>query len=258
MTVVFRSREITANLQKNPSTSDVLQLLRMWRPGESAEDFQERVVEENLLGKASRRRVHDLVTRVLRRRYFPDDDVTLVVRLQAVLRSRLPRAVALKVLYYHTAAAEHLLYRVATDFLYEMRREGETIVRRSDLVRFIQKIDHDREYSTAVVERIARSAATTLRDFGILEGKAHKRIVPVHVPPELAAYMAYALRDEGHTGRQIVRHVDWRLFLLTEREAEEAIGQAAHLGHYVFASAGDIKRFDWKHSSLDEYVNAIT
>ena len=258
----YRSGDVNANLTKGAAgASDVLQLLRLWQDGESPADFQQRAIEENLLGKASRTRARDFVKSVLGRRYFPEGSEFPARHIQHLAATDLPREAVLQVLYYHAALAEHLLYLVSADFVYGLRTQGISEVSSAQTARFIRGLatsGHPTSgYSDAVVEKLAQTALTTLRDFGILEGKARKRIAPVRMPHTVVGYLVYALREEGDTARRIIDHPDWRLFLLTPREVEEAILEGARYGHYTYSAAGDIRRFDWHFDSLTDYVESV-
>jgi hypothetical protein len=260
--VPFRSTEVNANLTKGAADAgDLLQLLRLWDPSrETSADFQARAVEENLLGKPTRGRMSDFIKQVLARRYMPAGDDAPARHVARLSEAGVEREVLLKVLYYHAALAERLLYLVATELLYDAVRSGARSIRALDVGHFIHRLaaqDRAPTYSAGVIEKLAQSALTALRDFGIVEGKVRKRILAVRVPNEVIGYLVHALRDEGASARNIVQHPDWRLFLLDSGEVERAILEGAHHGHYTYSAAGDIRRFDFHHDSLADYVESL-
>lgn len=77
------------------------------------------------------------------------------------------------------------------------------------------------------------------------------------LPHEVVGYIAYALHEQDNSAKRIVEHPDWRLFLLRPNEVEEAILEGARHGHFTYSAAGDIRRFDWHHDSLDDYVKSL-
>lgn len=260
----YRAVELNANLTKGTANlPDVIQLLRLWEPDtESPEEFGIRAVEENLLGKTSRSRAADVVSRILQQRYFPNGRSQPGQHLRHVVTSRVPRRALDRLLYYHAALAEHLLYRCATELVYDHRTRGVDQVRKADVRRWLGMIEGEgtlpRTYSESVTERLAQHLLAALRDFGILQGKTHKRIAPVSVPDEVVGYVTYSLKDEGHSAKNIIEHQDWRLFLLHHREVEDRMFDVTALGYFSYQAAGDVRRFDWTYNSLDEYVDAIT
>jgi len=261
--VLYRSTELNANLTKGSgNVADVVRLLREWRAGESRADFLRRVVDENVLGRTTRARARDVAQNVLARRYLPDGGTEPAAQLAALVAAGASADVTGRVLYYHAALAEHLLYRVVAEPVYEARLRGVEWLSVFDLRRFIARLSAQgctvRPYSDAVVEKLAGAVLTALRDFRLVTGTRRKRIAPVHVPHEVVGYVVYALRDEDASAKRIVEHPDWQLFLLTPSEVELAILDADRHGHFRYQSAGDVRRFDWAHDSLDAYVHALT
>lgn len=255
-----RSTTINANLTKAAaSIPDVLQLLRLWEPEEELSEFRTRAVEQNLLGKSSRSRARDLFEAVFQRRYLGNGSGRPARLLKRLVTAGKPRDVVDRLLFYHAALAEHVLYRAAVDLVYEHRQRRRDRVTKEEMRRFIKALPRngDDPYSEAVLDKLAQRVLTALRDFRVLEGKVEKRIAPVRVPDEVVGYVTYALKEEGHSAKSIVDHKDWRLFLLTSREAEGRIADVGALGYFTYRAAGDIRRFDWAHDTLEEYVEAI-
>lgn len=261
MTAVLRAEAVNANLTKAAANlADVRELLRLWEPGdEDLSDFRERAVHENLLGKTSRSRTADVVQETFARRYAPNGGNRLATRLRRLVLSGLPRHVTDRILYYHAALAEHLLYRVATEVVYRERQRGGLFVNRDDVLALLDEIEREGgpAYSESVAAKLARSALTALRDFGILEGAVKKRIAPVRVPPVVAGYVVFSLKEEGLSANRIVSHDDWKLFLLSPGEAERAVVDAAGYGWFGYHAAGSVRRFDWTIKDIDEFVTDV-
>lgn len=261
--MAYRSTELNANLTKgSANVADVVRLLREWHPGEDRGVYLRRVVDENLLGRTTRARAHDVAQNVLGRRYLPAGGSEPAARLASLIVAGVPPDVVGRLLYYHAALAEHLLYRVVSEPIYESRLRGVEWLSVFDIRRFIAGLSASgptaRLYSDSVVEKLAGAVLTTLRDFRILTGTQRKRIAPVHVPHEVVGYVVHSLREEDASAKRIVEHPDWRLFLLTPAEVERAILDADRHGHFRYQSAGDVRRFDWIHDSLDSYAHALT
>jgi len=260
----YRSEQVNANLAKGAARAgEVLQLLEFWRrDGEpDPATFMQRAVQQNLLGKDSRKRASDVVRNVFGRRYFPNGSVTPGRYLAQLHESRVSREVVNLILYYHAALAERALYLIASELIFDRHSAGYESIATDDAVNFIEFLSTDGRadvvYSHEMKVKMAQSALTALRDFGILEGRARKRIAPVHVPHQVVAYVVHSLRDEGNSAKRIVEHDDWRLFLLTAHDVENACIEAAQYGHFGYHAAGSVRRFDWKFQSLEEYVDAL-
>jgi hypothetical protein len=259
----YRSTELNANLTKgSANVADVVRLLSEWRPGEDRGVYLRRIVDENVLGRTTRARARDVAQNVLARRYLPSGDTEAAARLASVVTASVPADVLRRLLYYHAALAEHLLYRVASGPIYESRFRGVELISVFEIRRFIAGLSAagltTGRYSESVVEKLAGSVLTALRDFRLVIGTQRKRIAPVHVPHEVVGYVVHSLREEDASAKHIVEHPDWRLFLLTPAEVESAILDADRHGHFRYQSAGDVHRFDWFHDSVDSYVNTLT
>ena len=259
----YRSGVLNANLTKGAaSLSDVLRLLELWDPdGESWLQFRERAVEWNLLGKTSRSRAADLLSNVFFRRYAADPSGQPARRLRQLAIAGVTRDALDRILYYHAALTEHLLYRCAADLVYDHRARGVHQLTKRDVLRYLRTLEEKgyfvRSYSDSVTEKLAKSVLTALRDFRLLEGSAKKRLAPVQVPAEVVGYVAYALREEVQSAKRIIEHNDWKLYLLYPREVEERMIDVSGFGYFDYHAAGDIRRFDWTYHSLDEYVAAL-
>lgn len=256
-----RTQEVNANLTKGAANlPDVRELLRQWQPDqESLDEFRHRAVEGNLLGKTSRSRIADVVEHTLLRRYAPADDRQLARRLRRLVLSDLPRHVTDLILYYHAALSERLLYRTATEVVYEERVRGKIFIDRDDVLHLLERVEDEGgpEYSESVRFKIAGATLTALRDFGILEGAVKKRIAPVRIAPEVTGYVVFSLKEEGLSANRIVNHPDWKLFLLSPAEAEGAVVDASGHGWFSYHAAGSVRRFDWSLGGIEEFVSHV-
>jgi len=149
---------------------------------------------------------------------------------------------------------------VATEVVYEQRQRGGLFVNRDDVLELLERIEEGGgpSYSASVSAKVAGAALTALRDFGILEGAVKKRIAPVRIPPEVAGYLVYSLKEEGLSANRIVTHQDWRLFLLTPTEAERTVVDASGHGWFRYHAAGSVRRFDWSMQTVEEFVARVT
>ena len=105
--------------------------------------------------------------------------------------------------------------------------------------------------------KVARGILATLRDFGILEGTAKKRIAPVYLPIESFAYIAFALHQEDVSGQNLVQHRDWLLFLFSPPVVEHMFLEADRHGLLRFQAAGKIVRVDFPAHSFEEMADVV-
>ena len=151
------------------------------------------------------------------------------------------------------------MYRYVTDVLYSQSRSGNQNVRSEDVATWLmsQVSDVDKAWTSTVARKVARGMLAALRDFGILEGANVKKIAPVHLPPSAGAIIAFCLCQLGSSGRDLVQHLDWRLFLLGEPGVERMLLECNQYGWLNFESAGGIYRVEFPSVTLKEYAHDV-
>ncbi len=88
-------------------------------------------------------------------------------------------------------------------------------------------------WSHSTREKLSRNVLTTLRDFGLLQGSASKRIVEPIVPPSVVQHLVRLLQAEGVSPEQIAHHPDWQLWLWDAAQAQKAIDNLSIEEHAV-------------------------
>jgi hypothetical protein len=85
-------------------------------------------------------------------------------------------------------------------------------------------------YSTRA--RLSRHALATMRDLGLLQGKASKQIVEPIVPPAVVQHLIRLLQEEGIPSEQIAHHPDWQLWLWDAARTQKDI-DSTHIEEHV-------------------------
>ncbi len=211
---------------------------------------------ENPFGKASRARVADILP-IFRQRFC--NDTKLARPLRVFARSRVAPDVLDEVLYFYAARNDRLLYDFVCQFLFEKRHDGSLEVRSEEARRFVETFVRRAGlvWAPGTVRRVTQGLLSTLRDFRILEGAVNKRIAPIYLPVEAFTYVAIALHSGGVSGAQLIRHPDWRLYLLSPDAVEQHFLEAHQHQLLSFHSAGRIVRIDFSTSNLEEVPLAL-
>lgn len=254
-------RRYTCNLMKGVALAESRQLLLEWQPGEDRASFSARVAGANLLGKASRRRVRDLVQSVFWPRFFAGN-VPPGELAQMMLKVISDTATAFRLVYYHAALADRLLYDFVTQWLLALYQEGRHQVVVDDGVAFIEKQIQSGlikpPWSENVKLKTAQGLLAACRDGGILRGTVKKEFAPVQLPRPVFLYMAYYLKGLVASAARLVAHPDWGLFLLTPTQVEELFLEAHQAGDLGFYCAGGIMRVEWPYPDLARFVRGFT
>ncbi len=238
--------------------SDTKTLFSHWDAGVSYQENIQNIRSQNLFGKASRARVNDIL-KIFRQRYLAEEQVT---RTLATLVKRLFNPAALdKILYFHSAKADRLLYDVVTKILLPLRSNGLDDINPSEVYRTITKWVNEGKTSSLwgeyTVRRVSQGVLATLRDFGVLQGAVNKRIAPLYLPIEAFCYVAFYLKEHVSSGERLLNSDDWKLFFLFKDGVERFLMEAQQRGFLEYHAAGSVIRITFRATSLEEYVNVL-
>jgi hypothetical protein len=237
---------------------DTRTVLLAWDPALSPPTNLDRVLNENLLGKASRSRVVDELA-IFRQRYFSDPEEA---RALAILAKGGWQGQALNcLLFYLAARSDRLLRDIVLEIIGPMFRRGQSVVRSEDIEESVRGwIGEGRmvsQWSEETVTRVAQGSLAALRDFGLLRGAATKRIAPPYVPPEAAAAIAFLMYRDRVAPSALAAHPDWGLFLLNPDSLERLLLEA-HQRHLLdYHAAGRLVRLGFPAATLEEYACAL-
>jgi hypothetical protein len=130
-------------------------------------------------------------------------------------------------LLLHLARQDKLVYDFIQSVVLKKWETGDINVEAADLQKFLDENQEDhpevRKWTNATRERLSNTLLATLRDYGLLEGRTHKRIVEPLVPPQVINHLACLLREEGVAESDIPVHHDWRLWLMAEPRVKAAL-----------------------------------
>lgn len=246
----------TGNIQKGGALlEDSLRLVEGWDLDSSTEDNIARIVDQNLLGKSTRRRSEDLLRRSLGPRLIaPGREVLLG------LRDLLTDQVAFtEALYYETSRDETLLAAFAEGPLFEWYHAGRAGVTIDDTTAWIAELSATGamlQTTQTVRTKVARGLLAALRDFGVLDGAMKKRIAHPHLSLRGFVYVAFRLHSQGASSTALVASPVWRRWLLDRDRVEDLFYQAARVGVLDFGIAGSAVRVDWHSSTIQEATSA--
>jgi len=251
---VYSSRIIKASAL----IPDTLTLLREWEPTCSVAENLDMARRRNILGKASRSRVEDILA-ILRQRYFTDPEVGLA--LVALVKHAVPSQWVIPLLYFFSAQNDRTLRDMVIDVLYPRHLAGQTILPVDIVIRALQNWSAEGKTTTAwgaeTTLRVAQGLMAALRDFGILEGAANKRLAPVYLPVPSFAFIALWLQKRERSGYRVLHSPEWRLFFLPVQSVETLFMEAHQQHLLAYSAAGSVVRLEFPVSGLEEYAHDI-
>ena len=209
----------------------------------------------NLLGKRSRARTDDAVA-ILRQRFVEPGRQVISALKQLMTQAEAFRDAC----YFEAARNDDLLAHVAGRVLGEMWARGRTQVAVDDVDRALLSEPPApivRDWSEATRRRVIHGVLSSLRDFGILEGQANKRIATPHISFGGFVYVLGRLREEARSTHEVVSAPVWSWWLLEERQIRAQMLEADRHAILRFSDAGSAIRIDWRTTDLEEMIGAI-
>lgn len=238
--------------------ADTKSLLSHWDLDATVPGNLRRTQHENLFGKASRSRVDDIIA-VFRQRYLTEAPVTRA--LVSLIRSRFPTAALDRILYFHAARSDRLLFDIVTDVLDVQKNSGRVSVDAREIQRTLVKWTAQgktvTKWSADTALRVTQGLLSTLRDFGVLQGQVKKTIAPIYLPTEAFAYIAFYLKQHQPSGVKLVGLPDWKLFFLSTEDVERFLFDAHQHGLLDYHAAGTVTRLTFPAKQIDEYAHVL-
>lgn len=238
--------------------ADTKVIFSNWDSSITADENFSRIISHNLLGKSSRRRASDELA-IFKKRYLRDPSVFEALRVFIKRRSKVN--ILEKLLYFHTALADDLLFDFVCEYVDVRRKAGLfDIGVKESVARILQWAEEGRAktiWSEPTANRIVQGLLSTLRDFGVLEGAVSKRVAALSVPIESFAYIMFYLLRENKSVERVFVLPHWRLFFQSRDEVEKLLFEAHQHGLLEYHVAGSVTRLTFPANTLEEYANVL-
>jgi hypothetical protein len=181
--------------------------------------------------------------------------------LVALTHDDAPSAVLDPILYLLAARADPLLRDVVLDLLAPMLARGQSSVRPEEVARWLKSQGDSgraqRPWSDVTIRRLAQGLLSTLRDFGILRGKATKTLELVYLARPAFAFLALLLSREQPSGEKLLHDPSWRLFFLSQPSVEHLFFETHQERLLSYQAAGRVVRVEFPTRSLEEYAHVV-
>lgn len=251
---IYTSRIIKASAL----IADTKVLLSEWDLEQSVADNLDRAQRENIFGKASRKRVEDVLG-IFRQRYF--DDVDVGATLVTLAQGGAPAQWIDPLLYFFAAQNDRTLRDMVGEVVYPRHLAGYSDLPTEVVVRAIRTWVSEEKTTTPwgerTILRVAQGFMATLRDFGVLQGTVHKRIAPIYLPTPAFALVALWLQGSERSGDRVLRSDEWKLFFLPV-EGVERFFIEAHQEHLLsYHAAGSVVRIEFPAATMREYAHVL-
>ncbi len=229
-----------------------------WDDGLGIEKNLIRAKEENILAKPSRSRVQDIL-HIFRQRYL--FDLHIASALSLLVKKSFPNEWLNLIFYLYSTRADKLIYDTVTKILLPEYNSGQRDIAPEDLMRSIKDMakegKEEIKWGETTFLRIVQGLLTALRDFGLLEGSAKKRLAPLYIPVEVFSFIAFDIAVKNISGKQMINHKDWKLFFLSDHVVERFFLEAHQEKLLEYYAAGSVIRINFPAGTLKEYAHVI-
>jgi hypothetical protein len=252
-------RAYTTRLLKGGALlSDLRLLLLEW---DATPGAAERIVRDNVLSQASRKRAADIVNYVFVPRFVHSDPPDLWRSVAVLERAGWSQAALVPIHYFAAAAAEPLLADFVTEVLARRAAQGQTEVGTADVLDFLAKAPDERffeqRWSGITSLKVARSLLAALRDFGVLSGAVKKKIHPIYLPTETFAFLTMLRHASGVRGAAMLHDPCWRLFYLGDTAVERFLIEAHQRKLLGYHAAGSLVRIEFPAADPEAYAHVL-
>lgn len=262
-TIVSEARQYTNTISKGSALLEETKiLLRAWHPSESLNEFCERVLREDLLGRMTAYRARDIVRRVFARRYLRPDNMPALLLKRLLVRSQAGQFFSDLCLLY-ASRNDDLIRDVITHLYWPALTEGRLTLSPAHVVEFLRQAERDARIPAAWSEEVklkaARGILKAMADFGLVLAISRTRRELTHFRPtdRTMVFLAYDLHFSGSTDAAVVDHRDWTIFGLNPREVASALDRLSGEGWWLAQIAGSVVRITWKFGSMEEVADAL-
>jgi hypothetical protein len=238
--------------------ADTKTLLSCWDVDASVNENILRAQQDNVLAKTSRSRAGAILA-IFRQRYLTEEAVTKA--LVTLVQKKFPSAALKWLLYFHSARADRLLHDAVTEILVPRQARGLLDVNvqdfRQSLAQWVNEGKTTEHWSEPTITRIAQGLLSALRDFGVLQGAAKKKLASIYLPIESFAYIVFYLKQHQPSGAKLIESPDWNLFFLQREGVERFLFEAHQRGLLEYHVAGSVTRMTFPAETLESYANVL-
>lgn len=231
------------------------QLVRAWTDAPT-NTLRDDAVRANILNKGTRARLADVYRRTFVPRFIEGPIPNAWKLVRPLEDAETSVQIVRPVYYWISAKAEPLLGDFCREFILPRFTTVRTGIGTEDVLNWLA--GKGCPWSEAATIRVARGLLAALRDFGILEGRARKRLANLALPLPAFAYLALCLRRQGAASRSLLAHEDWQLQLLTPGDVEHLFLLAHQERLLEYHAAGSTISINFPTESLEEYAHVIT
>jgi hypothetical protein len=234
---------------------EMLVLVEAYIPGESAQEFQKRVLKEGLLSKSTENRTIDVVRNIFRTRFL-DQRLDVTTYLKSMREEYVSMEVISQLFLVYTCRANPIL----SDFIYEvyylLKKDGKASVTAEDPKIFIRSAISDgriiTSWSVSTIEKVSEHINACLIDFGLVDRS--KQILSFRALDLTVNYLFHELHFQGYSDMDILYHRDWHIFNLDPGSLAQIAERISFGGSFIYQNSGEILKIGWNYQKMEDFI----
>ncbi len=236
-------------------------LLELWEPGMSKARLNEVALESGRFPNVTARRLKNIVDLCFAPRYLVNGGAP-AAHLKRLGPALTPTELQQFFLLF-TARANTILSDFVREVYWPRYEGGYFEVTNDDARAFVERgMDRgktSKRWSEPTARRVAAYLTGCCADYGLLDGggRTRRRIQPLRLSHNLAAYLAYDLHFAGVGDNALLGYEDWQLFGLDRGDALDEMRRLALRGLFIIQAAGDVVKISWKHPDMEALCDAL-
>ncbi len=234
---------------------EMLVLIEAYTPGESAQNFQKRVLKEGLLSKSTDNRTIDVVRNIFKTRFL-DQKLNVTSYIKSMREEYVSMDIITQLFLIYTCRANPILADFISEVYFQHARDGKVKVTAEDPKIFIRSAISDgriqTSWSNSTIEKVSEHINACLIDFGLVDSS--KRILPFRAIDFTVNYLIHELHFQGYSDMDILHHKDWQIFDLDASSLASVAERISFKGTFIFQYSGEILKIGWYYQSMKEFI----
>mgnify|MGYP006432219081 CR=1 FL=1 len=255
---MLNNKSITYNsnlLKGTGLIQEMLTLIEAYKPGESALEFQKRVLNDGILSKSTDTRTIDVVRNIFRTRFL-DQKLNIPSHIKLMREKYVSMEVINQIFLIYTCRANPILADFISEVYFNLIKKGVARVTTEDPKIFIKSAIVDgriqKSWSKSTIERVSEHINACLIDFQLVNNS--KEILPFRAFDLTVNYLIHELHFQGYNDMNILDHYNWKIFDLDRSTLIPIIERISFKGTYIYQYSGEIMKIEWKYKSMEEFI----
>ena len=258
----MKARPYTTQLQAGLGlVHETKALFDLWSPGLTAVELYQVALDSGRFPTVTARRLRNIVVECFSPRYLISGGAPAahLKRLSASIST----ADLIQLMLVFTSRANLILGDFIRQVYWTRYAGGYTEISNDDARAFVERGIDDgktiKRWSDNTIRRVSAYLTGCCADYGLLESGARssRRITPVQISTNVAAYLAYELHFAGVGDNALLIHEDWQLFGLAREDTLEEIKRLSLRGLLILQAAGDTVRISWKQKDMEALCDVL-